>query len=224
MEILYEDNHLIVLNKKPGEIVQGDKTGDIPLSESLKSYLKEKYDKPGNVYLGVIHRIDRPVSGIVLFAKTSKALTRMNEILRDRKIRKIYRAVVSGTPPESGTLVHYLKKNQEKNVSRAFDKEVPGSLRAELHFQRLSGSDHYHLLEVELKTGRHHQIRCQLSAAGYPIRGDVKYGAKRGNEDRSIDLHSYRTLFIHPVTGKELEIIAPPPSQPLWKLLSEPRH
>lgn len=219
MDILFEDNHLLIINKKPGEIVQGDKTGDIPLSESLKLYLKEKYSKPGNVFLGVIHRIDRPVSGVVLFAKTSKALSRMNEIIRERQIRKTYWAVVSGAPPDSGELVHYLRKNQEKNVSRAYDKEIKGSLRAELSFRRLASAEHYHLLEVQLTTGRHHQIRCQLSTAGYPIMGDVKYGARRGNEDRSIALHSRRTTFIHPVSGKEIDVLAPPPSTSLWNAL-----
>lgn len=220
MEVLFEDNHIIILNKRPGEIVQGDKTGDTPMSEHLKEYLKVKYNKPGNVFLGVVHRLDRPVSGVVLFAKTSKALARLNEMLRNREIKKTYWAVVSGEPPEEGHLVHYLKKNQEKNISRAYLKEVPGSLRAELKFKRLASAEHYHLLEVDLMTGRHHQIRSQLSAAGFPIKGDVKYGAKRGNEDRSIHLHSRRTTLMHPVKKETLDIIAPPPEEVLWKVLS----
>ncbi|MCC7301236.1 MAG: RluA family pseudouridine synthase [Bacteroidia bacterium] len=219
MEILYEDNHLIILNKCPGEIVQGDKTGDVPLSEKLKQFLKDKYGKPGNVFVGVAHRLDRPVSGVVIFAKTSKALARLNEMLRNREIEKTYWAVVSGDPPPEGHLIHYLRKNQEKNISRAYEKEVQGSLRAELKFHRVTSSDHYHLLEVNLMTGRHHQIRAQLSAAGFPIKGDVKYGARRANEDRSIHLHSRKTVFLHPVKREMLEITAPPPADALWQAL-----
>ncbi len=216
MNILFEDNHIIALNKMPGEIVQGDKTGDTPMSEYLKEYLKEKYNKPGNVFVGVVHRIDRPVSGVVLFAKTSKALARLNELLRDRKIHKKYWAIVSGSPPAEGHLIHYLRKNEQKNISRAFDTEQKGSLKAELKFRKLSSGDNYHLLEVELMTGRHHQIRCQLGAIGCPIKGDVKYGSRRGNEDRSIHLHSRSASFVHPVKQEDVTIIAPPPPGTLW--------
>lgn len=217
IEILYEDNHLIVINKKPSQIVQGDKTGDKPLSELVKEYIKKKYNKPRDVYLGVPHRLDRPVSGVVLFARTSKALSRLNEMLRDKTIIKTYWAIVKNRPPkESGTLVHYLKKNEQKNISKAYEKEVAGSQRAELDYKLLASSDTYHLLEINLKTGRHHQIRVQLAAMGCPIKGDLKYGFPRSNENASIHLHSRKTEFIHPVSKAEIKIIAPPPKDVLW--------
>ena len=220
MNILFEDNHIIALNKMPGEIVQGDKTGDTPLSELLKEYLKVKYQKPGNVFVGVVHRIDRPVSGVVLFAKTSKALSRLNELLRDRLIHKKYWAIVSGAPPAEGHLTHYLRKNEQKNISKAYDTEQKNTLKAELKFRKLCSGDNYHLLEVELMTGRHHQIRCQLATIGCPVKGDVKYGSRRGNEDRSIHLHSRLAKLTHPVKQEPLEIVAPPPKDALWQALT----
>lgn len=217
LQILYEDNHLIAVNKKPSEIVQGDKTGDIPLSEKVKEYIRTKYNKPGEAYLGVAHRIDRPVSGVVIFAKTSKALARINEMFRDKEVKKTYWAVVKNKPnPESGHLVHYLKKNEQKNMSRAYDKEVEGALKSELDYKILFSSDNYHLLEINPQTGRHHQIRVQLSAMGSPIKGDVKYGFRRGNEDASIHLHARRAEFTHPVTKLPLVIEANPPDEVLW--------
>ncbi|MCG3167234.1 MAG: putative RNA pseudouridine synthase [Bacteroidia bacterium] len=217
VDVLYEDNHIIAVNKKPSQIVQGDKTGDKPLSDFVKDYIKEKYNKPGEVFIGVPHRLDRPVSGVVLFARTSKALARLNEMLRDKTIKKTYWAVVKNRPQkESATLVHYLKKNEEKNVSKAYDKEVNGSLRAELDYKILASSDQYHLLEINLKTGRHHQIRAQLAAIGCPIKGDLKYGFPRSNENASIHLHSRKTEFIHPVSKNQVTIIAPPPKDVLW--------
>jgi 23S rRNA pseudouridine1911/1915/1917 synthase len=216
-EILFEDNHLIAVNKRSGDIVQGDKTGDAPLSELLKSYIKDKYGKPGEVFLGVVHRLDRPVSGIVVFARTSKALARMNELFRERKTRKTYWAVVRNAPPAaSGSLVHYLKKDEKSNKSRAYDQEVPGSSRAWLDYRLLGRSDHYFLLEVLPHTGRHHQIRVQLSAMGCPIKGDVKYGAERTNENGSIHLHARRLVFQHPVRKEELSLTADPPADPVW--------
>ena len=217
MEVLFEDNHLIAINKKPSEIVQGDKTGDTPLSKTVKEYIRKKYNKPGEAYLGVAHRIDRPVSGVVIFARTSKALARLNEMFRDKEVKKTYWAVVKNKPAkESGTLVHYLKKNEQKNMSRAYDKETEGALRSELNYKVVFSSDNYHLLEVDPKTGRHHQIRVQLSAMGSPIKGDVKYGFRRGNEDASIHLHARRAEFIHPVTKLPVIIEAAPPDEVLW--------
>lgn len=216
-EILFEDNHIIAVNKKPGDIVQGDKTGDIPLSEEVKNYIKVKYQKPGEVFLGVAHRIDRPTSGIVLFARTSKALERLNEMFREKTIKKTYWAVVKNRPPKTeDKLIHYLKKNEETNKSRAYDKEVPGSLRSELDYKLLASSTNYHLLEVDLHTGRHHQIRVQLSAIGCPIKGDVKYGFARTNPDGSIHLHARKVTFIHPVKKEPVTIIANPPEDPVW--------
>ncbi len=216
-DILYEDNHIIALNKRPSDIVQGDKTGDKPLSEKLKDYIKIKYDKPGNVFLGVTHRLDRPVSGVVIFAKTSKALSRINELLRERKIKKKYWAVVSNKPAEeSGHLVHYLKKNQQKNMSFSFNEEGKDRLKAELLYKYISKSDKYHLLEVELLTGRHHQIRVQLSAIGCPVKGDLKYGAPRSNKDASIHLHARSLEFMHPVKKEKIVIVADPPGDPIW--------
>lgn len=217
MEILFEDNHLIAVNKKPSEIVQGDKTGDEPLSEKVKEYLRKTYNKPGDAYLGVAHRIDRPVSGIVIFAKTSKALSRLNEMFRDKEVKKTYWAVVKNKPsPESNHLIHYLKKNEQKNMSKAYFKEINGALKSELDYKIIFSSDNYHLLEINPQTGRHHQIRVQLSAIGCPIKGDVKYGFKRTNEDASIHLHSRMAEFIHPVKKEPITIIANPPDEVLW--------
>jgi len=218
LEILYEDNHLIAINKKPGDIVQGDKTGDKPLSEILKDYVKGKYKKPGAAFLGVIHRIDRPVSGIVLFARTSKALERMNELFRDKKVQKTYWAVVKNKPPEeSGSLIHYLKKDEAKNKSKAFEHEVKEALRSWLDYKVISKSENYYLLEINPHTGRHHQIRVQLSAIGCPIKGDVKYGFDRTNEDGSIHLHAQKIVFTHPVKKEEIVLEAGVPNEKLWK-------
>ena len=213
MTVVYEDNHIIVVNKTASEIVQADKTGDTPLSETVKQYLKEKYQKPGNVFLGVTHRLDRPVSGLVIFAKTSKALTRLNEMFRTSEVKKTYWAVVKNAPQEpEGELVHFLVRNEKQNKSYAYDKEVPNSKKAILHY-RLIG----HLLEVDLKTGRHHQIRCQLAKMGCPIKGDLKYGSPRSNPDGSICLHARRVRFIHPVSKELIELEAPLPEGNLWK-------
>jgi 23S rRNA pseudouridine1911/1915/1917 synthase len=218
IEVLYEDNHLIAINKKTGDIVQGDKTGDRPLSEILKEYVKEKFQKPGAAFLGVVHRIDRPVSGVVLFARTSKALERMNELFREKKVQKTYWAVVKNAPPsESGSLIHYLKKDEVKNKSRAYENEVAGSLRSWLDYKVIAKSDNYFLLEINPHTGRHHQIRVQLSAMGCPIKGDVKYGFDRTNEDGSIHLHARKVAFTHPVKKEEIVITAPVPEEKLWK-------
>lgn len=217
-EVLYEDNHIIVINKRPSDIVQGDKTGDVPLSEVVKHYIKEKYNKPGEVFIGVVHRLDRPVSGAVMFARTGKALARLNELIRERKVNKTYWAVTSGIPElQEGRLVHYLKKNQKKNTSYAFPDDGPGRLRAELAYKYRCSSENYHLLEIELFTGRHHQIRVQLAAIGCVIRGDLKYGAKRPNKDASIHLHARKISFIHPVRKEPMEIIAPVPEDKVWK-------
>ena len=221
MEILYEDNHIIAVNKAPGEIVQGDKTGDTPLVEMLKQWLKEKYNKPGNVFCGVIHRLDRPVSGVVVFAKTSKALERFNEMLRGHEMKKTYWAIVKGTPenPE-GTLVHFLIRNEKMNKSFAYDAEKYGSKKAILSYRTIARSDNYSLLEVDLQTGRHHQIRCQLAAMGCPIKGDLKYGFPRSNKDGSISLHAHKVEFIHPVSKLPITIVAPAPSDTLWDTLT----
>ncbi|MBP7939444.1 MAG: RNA pseudouridine synthase, partial [Parabacteroides sp.] len=201
MEVIYEDNHLIAVNKTCREIVQGDKTGDTPLSEILKAWLKEKYAKPGNVFVGVAHRLDRPVSGLVLFAKTSKALARLNEMFRTGDIKKTYWAIVKNSPPtEEGTLEHWLVRNEKQNKSYAYTEEKPNSKKAILHYKLLARSDNYYLLEVDLKTGRHHQIRCQLAKMGCPIKGDLKYGSERSNKDGGISLHARKAQFIHPVS------------------------
>jgi 23S rRNA pseudouridine1911/1915/1917 synthase len=221
MDILYEDNHLIALNKKPSEIVQGDKTGDIPLSEHLKEYLKKKYNKPGEVFLGVIHRLDRPVSGVVIFARTSKALTRMNDLFRENKVSKVYWAIVQKRPPlEEEILEHFLRKDEKKNKSFAYPTEVRDSRLARMRYRLVAGSDNYSLLEVELFTGRHHQIRCQLSKIGSPVKGDLKYGFSRSNPDGSISLHARKITFMHPVKNEEITIIAPPPEDNLWRALT----
>jgi len=215
--ILYEDNHLLVVNKLPSEIVQGDKTGDRTLADDIKAYIKEKYDKPGEVFLGTVHRLDRPVSGIVVFARTSKALARMNELFRSRDIAKTYWAVSAQKPPaDADTLIHYLIKNEEKNKSRAYLHEIKNSLRAELNYRLLASIERYHLLEVELMTGRHHQIRVQLAAIGCIIKGDLKYGAPRSNANASIHLHARRVQFIHPVKKETIDIVAPPPDDAVW--------
>lgn len=214
---MYEDNHLIVVNKRPGDIVQGDKTGDIPLSEVVKQYIAEKYNKPGAVYLGVVHRLDRPTSGIVLFSKTSKALARLNKMFSERETEKIYWAIVKNEPPKAeDTLIHYLKRNPKQNKSYSHLKEVPDSKKGILHYKTIKKLDNYYLLEVVLETGRHHQIRSQLSAIGTSIKGDLKYGFDRSNPDGSIHLHAKRLTLIHPVSKKEISIDAPPPNDPLW--------
>lgn len=217
MTVVYEDNHIIIVNKTASEIVQGDKTGDIPLSETVKQYLKEKYSKPGNVFLGVAHRLDRPVSGLVVFAKTSKALARLNDMFRNSEVKKTYWAIVKQCPPaEEGELVHYLVRNEKQNKSYAYDKEVKNSKKAVLNYRLIGHSQNYYLLEVDLKTGRHHQIRCQLAKMGCPIKGDLKYGFPRSNPDGSICLHARRVRFIHPVSKEPIDITAPVPSGNLW--------
>ena len=218
MTVVYEDNHIIVVNKTASEIVQADKTGDTPLSETVKQYLKEKYQKPGNVFLGVTHRLDRPVSGLVIFAKTSKALTRLNEMFRAGEVKKTYWAVVKNAPKESeGELVHFLVRNEKQNKSYAYDKEVPNSKKAVLDYRLIGRSENYYLLEVDLKTGRHHQIRCQLAKMGCPIKGDLKYGSPRSDPDGSICLHARRVRFVHPVSKELIELKAPLPEGNLWK-------
>jgi 23S rRNA pseudouridine1911/1915/1917 synthase len=218
MEVIYEDNHIIAVNKTASEIVQSDKTGDTPLSETVKQWLKEKYNKPGNVFVGVAHRLDRPVSGVVLFAKTSKALARLNEMFREGKIKKTYWAIVKNCPPQpEGELVHYLVRNEKQNKSYAYDTEKPNSQKAILSYKIKSRSENYYLLEVDLKTGRHHQIRCQLAKIGCPVRGDLKYGYDRSNKDGGISLHSLKARFTHPVSKEEIEITAPLPEDKLWK-------
>lgn len=218
MTVVYEDNHIIVVNKTASEIVQADKTGDTPLSETVKQYLKEKYQKPGNVFIGVTHRLDRPVSGLVIFAKTSKALTRLNEMFRTSEVKKTYWAVVKNAPEETeGELVHFLVRNEKQNKSYAYDKEVPKSKKAVLDYRIIGRSENYYLLEVDLKTGRHHQIRCQLAKMGCPIKGDLKYGSPRSNPDGSICLHARRVRFTHPVSKELIELEAPLPEGNLWK-------
>jgi len=218
MTVLYEDNHLIAINKTCSEIVQGDKTGDTPLSETVKQWLKEKYNKQGNVFAGVIHRLDRPVSGLVVFAKTSKALERMNEMFREGEIKKTYWAIVKKLPPQTdGELVHYLVRNEKQNKSYTFDSEKQGSQKAILSYKLIGKSDNYFLLEIDLKTGRHHQIRCQLAKIGCPIKGDLKYGFDRSNKDGGISLHAREISFIHPVSKEPVTITAPIPEEKLWK-------
>jgi len=217
IEVLYEDNHIIAVNKRPSDIVQGDKTGDTPLSEFVKQYIKEKYHKPGEVFVGTVHRIDRPVSGIVLFAKTSKALARLNQMFQSKEIQKTYWAVVKNKPQTiKGKLIHYLKKNEAKNMSRAYEKEQQGALRSELDYELILSLDNYHLLEITPHTGRHHQIRVQLSTIKCPIKGDIKYGFDRTNKDASIHLHARKIEFIHPVKKELITIIAPPPNDSIW--------
>ena len=217
MTVVYEDNHIIIVNKTASEIVQGDKTGDTPLSETVKLYLKEKYQKPGNVFIGVTHRLDRPVSGLVVFAKTSKALTRLNDMFKNGEVKKTYWAVVKNQPHEpEGELVNYLVRNEKQNKSYAYDKEVPNSKKAILHYRLIAKSQNYYLLEIDLKTGRHHQIRCQLAKMGCPIKGDLKYGSPRSNPDGSICLYARFVRFIHPVSKELIEVEAPVPTGNLW--------
>ena len=217
MIVVYEDNHIIIVNKTTSEIVQGDKTGDIPLSEVVKQYIKKEYAKPGNVFLGVVHRLDRPVSGLFVFAKTSKALSLLNEMFRKGDVHKTYWAIVKTCPPtEEGDLVHYLVRNEKQNKSYAYDKEVKGAKKAVLHYRLIGHSDNYYLLEIDLKTGRHHQIRCQLAKIGCPIKGDLKYGFPRSNADGGICLHARRVCFVHPVSKKLVDVVAPTPADNLW--------
>lgn len=217
LQILHEDNHIIVVNKRVGDIVQGDKTGDKPLSEVVKEYIKEKYQKPGEVFLGVVHRLDRPTTGIVVFARTSKALTRLNELFANRETQKTYWAIVKNKPEkEQDTLVHYLKRNEKNNTSKAHLKEVPESKKAILDYKIIETLDNYFALEINLHTGRHHQIRAQLAAIGCPIKGDLKYGFDRSNPDGGIHLHARKLFFIHPVSKEIIEIIAPTPKDSIW--------
>jgi 23S rRNA pseudouridine1911/1915/1917 synthase len=217
LQILHEDNHIIVVNKRVGDIVQGDKTGDKPLSEVVKEYIKEKYNKPGEVFLGVVHRLDRPTTGIVVFARTSKALTRLNELFSNRETQKTYWAVVKNRPEKTeDTLVHYLKRNEKNNTSKAHIKEVSESKKASLDYKIIATLDNYFALEINLHTGRHHQIRAQLAAIGCPIKGDLKYGFDRSNPDGGIHLHARKLVFVHPVTKDKLEIIAPTPKDAIW--------
>ncbi len=217
LQILHEDNHIIIINKRPGDIVQGDKTGDKPLNDIVKEYIKQKYNKPGNVYLGTVHRLDRPTSGIVIFAKTSKALERLNKMLREKQIKKTYWAIVKNeVNPEKQTLTHYLKKNPKNNKSTAYIKEIDGSKKAILHYSVLKKLQNYTLLEIDLETGRHHQIRCQLSSIKHPVKGDLKYGFARSNKNASIHLHAKKILFKHPVSKESIHISAPTPDDVIW--------
>lgn len=221
MDVLYEDNHIIVVNKESGEIVQGDKTGDTPLSDIVKEYIKQKYQKPGNVFLGVVHRLDRPVSGLVVFARTSKALARMNEMFRTGDVHKTYWAIVQNSPEDtSATLTHWLVRNERQNKSYAYSHEVAQAKKAILSYRQIAQGQRYTLLEVTLLTGRHHQIRCQLAAMGCPIKGDLKYGARRSNSDGSISLMSRRVEFVHPVSKQTIRIEAPIPHDSLWQQLA----
>ena len=220
LQVLHEDNHIIVINKRVGDIVQGDKTGDKPLSEVIKEYIKDKYNKPGDVFLGVIHRLDRPTTGIVLFARTSKALTRMNALFSNRETQKTYWTIVKNKPQNSeDKLVHYLKRNEKNNTSKAHAKEVPESKIASLDYKIIASLQNYYALEINLHTGRHHQIRAQLAAIGSPIKGDLKYGFDRSNPDGGIHLHARKLHFIHPVSKEEITIIAPTPDDVIWNAI-----
>lgn len=222
MKVVYEDNHLIIVYKESGEIVQGDKTGDIPLSETVKGYIKEKYHKPGAVFLGVVHRLDRPVSGLVVFARTSKALTRLNDMFRRGDVHKTYWAITKNAPPQAmGTLINWLVRNEKQNKSYAYDHEVAGSKKAVLNYRLVGHTDNYHLLEIQLLTGRHHQIRCQLAHMGCPIKGDLKYGARRSNRDGSISLLACGIEFVHPVSKKTIALESPLPNDVLWHDITE---
>ena len=215
--VLYEDNHIIIINKRVGDIVQGDKTGDLPLSEIVKQYVAEKYQKKGNVFLGVVHRLDRPTSGIVIFARTSKALERLNKMLRDKQIQKTYWAIVKNKPDKANdTLIHYLKKNPKNNKSTVFPRESEGCKKAILHYKLIKELDNYYLLEIDLETGRHHQIRAQLSAINCAIKGDLKYGSNRSNPDGGICLHAREIHFIHPVSKEKIDITAQTPESAIW--------
>jgi 23S rRNA pseudouridine1911/1915/1917 synthase len=217
LQVLFEDNHLIIVNKRAGDITQGDKTGDTPLSEIVKQYIKEKYNKPHNVYLGVVHRLDRPTSGIIIFAKTSKALERLNKMLREKVINKTYWAIVKNTPSKAqDTLINFLRKNPKNNKSTAYKAEIEGSKMAILHYKILKELDNYCLLEIDLETGRHHQIRSQLSNIGSPIKGDLKYGFDRSNKDGSIHLHARKIQFTHPVSKETIQVEAPTPKDVIW--------
>jgi 23S rRNA pseudouridine1911/1915/1917 synthase len=220
LQVLHEDNHIIVVNKRVGDIVQGDKTGDKPLSDVVKEYIKVKYNKPGEVFLGVVHRLDRPTTGIVVFARTSKALTRMNELFSNRETQKTYWAIVKNKPLNTeDKLVHYLKRNEKNNTSKAHLKEVPDSKLASLDYKIIATLQNYFALEIKLHTGRHHQIRAQLSAIGSPIKGDLKYGFDRSNPDGGIHLHARKLVFVHPVSKENLEIIAPTPNDVIWNAI-----
>ena len=220
MQVLYEDNHLIIVYKEAGEIVKADKSGDIPLSEIVKQWLKAKYNKPGNVFLGVVHRLDRPVSGLVIFAKTSKALTRLNNMFRNGEIHKTYWAIVTRPPFEpEATLTDWLVRNERQNKSYAYNHQVPTSKKSILHYKVINQTDHYTLLEVNLMTGRHHQIRCQLSNMDCPIKGDLKYGAPRSNPDGGISLLSHRVEFVHPVSKETICVESPLPKDNLWQAI-----
>ena len=231
MQVLYEDNHIIIVNKQSGEIVQGDKTGDVPLSDTVKAYIKERYQKPGEVFLGVVHRLDRPVSGLVVFARTSKALTRLNKMFAEGQVHKTYWAIVEMRNESHSTfniqhstfseITHWLVRNEKQNKSYAYDHEVPHSKKAILRYRPIAQSDRYTLLEVNLLTGRHHQIRCQLAAIGHPIKGDLKYGARRSNPDGSISLLSHRVEFIHPVSKEKIVLESPLPEDNLWQTLKK---
>ncbi|MBT8260170.1 MAG: RluA family pseudouridine synthase [Bacteroidia bacterium] len=221
LQVLFEDNHIVIVNKRAGDIVQGDKTGDEPLSDVVKLYIKDKYNKSGNVFLGVVHRLDRPTTGIVVFARTSKALTRLNKMFANKEVTKTYWAVVQTNPEKSkDTLTHWLRKNPKNNKSTAFIKETTNSKKAILHYTLKQSLDNYHLLEVNLETGRHHQIRCQLANIGCVIKGDLKYGAKRSNIDASIHLHARQIQFTHPVSQENINITAPTPDDTIWKACS----
>ena len=222
MEILHEDNHIIIVNKTNNDIVQGDKTGDETLANQVKLYLKEKYSKPGDVFLGVVHRIDRPTSGIVIFAKTSKSLTRLNEMFQKGEIQKIYWAIVAKKPVvEQATLVHYLVRNEKQNKSYAHPKPTPGAKEAKLTYRLAGATDRYFLLEIQLHTGRHHQIRAQLSKMGMPIKGDLKYGFPRSNENGGIHLHARKVTFVHPVSNERIVVVAPTPPDVLWDCFAD---
>lgn len=221
MQVVYEDNHIIIVSKRSGEIVQGDKTGDRTLADDVKAYIKEKYAKPGNVFLGITHRLDRPVSGLVVFAKTSKALSRLNEMFRNGDVHKTYWAITRNTPPkDEDTLTDWLTRNERQNKSYAHPREVPGSKKAVLRYKVIGRSDNYSLLEVNLLTGRHHQIRCQLAHMGCPIKGDLKYGAQRSNPDGSISLLSRRVEFVHPVSKETITVESPLPDDNLWRAIA----
>lgn len=217
LQVIHEDNHIIVINKRVGDIVQGDKTGDKPLSEIVKEYIKDKYNKPGEVFLGVVHRLDRPTSGIIVFARTSKALTRLNELFKNRETQKTYWAVVKNKPPKDhDKLVHFLKRNEKNNTSKAHLKEVPDSKVASLDYTIIKELNNYFALEINLHTGRHHQIRAQLASIGCPIKGDLKYGFDRSNPDGGIHLHARKLVFTHPVSKEQLILIAPTPTETIW--------
>lgn len=217
MQVVYEDNHIIIVSKRSGEIVQGDKTGDRTLADDVKQYIKEKYAKPGNVFLGVVHRLDRPVWGLVVFAKTSKALSRLNDMFRTGDVHKTYWAITQNCPAEpEATLTDWIRRNEKQNKSYAYDREVPNSKKAMLHYKVIGRSDNYTLVEVNLMTGRHHQIRCQLANIGCPIKGDLKYGARRSNPDGSISLLARRIEFVHPVSKEHITVEAPLPDDKLW--------